>query len=620
MSNKVILFLIIISFVLGLIIHYILLNKKTCEIYIRSVVKGLSKVYIITFFVFFNILFFVIVALIFLKYETNDDIAMLLIASGKYSGIPLPFLPYMNYFYGYIVSIFYINFPEIEWYTMFFVFFHFISIFILIFNIYRLEYRTTYKFVLYLLIVFFEVYLIAHFQFTTTSMLVSIAGLISIFKGEMKMKFLGFFLFIFGFLIRDFSSAIVLLSFLPFMIEDIKVFFKNLHAKKLQIPINLWFVFFIVTTMFCFKIFDTYKYNQNNGMKDYRELDHFRSLTTDPMPTQKMMSFSGDSIVSKKDMSLIQSFYFDTKKYNLKFYKYIYNNYTQPNLTDRVNNLLKTINKTFYVLLSFLIMIVFLYLKSKSKNEKTVYLVTFFIFSFSFFILSIFTDFSYKGRVIITIFFPFLIVLVNNLPRLSKNDFIVFIILLINLIMAFMNITFIQFLYLNLFLGLFLFFNLLKTNFKFICLYFSIVFFMFFAFSNLDDWRWKKDDNKKRLLEYQSSVDDFFKISNFKKIAYFPIQYNYELINPFEISHTSNIDKVLLNGWLANLPYNKREFESFDIFIKKGTPIMLTKGNKKNLGLIIDVINSEKEINIETIFTSKSYEIIKLVETNKIKI
>ena len=619
MSSKVILLLSIISVLTALIIWYFIDIKNT---YFQKIKNQLNETPLLKkgiHLVLFNIIFFIVASFYLIKFETNDDVFMLLIASGKYSGTPSAFLPYMNYFYGSILASCYTYFPKIEWYTLSLSFVHIVSISIITFYIFMLKYRRLYRLILVILVFLVELYLIAHFQFTTTSMLGCIAGLILINKGGKLLKFFGFLLFILGFFIRDFSSAIVLFSFIPLMFEDFRIFIKNLVKMKFSVPIKIRYIFLIVLTIFCFKSLDTFVYNQHKEMKDYREIDLMRALTTDPMPTKKMKEFCGDSIVSKTDMGLIQSFYFDTKKYDVKFYKYIYQNYTKPNFNDRINNVLMTITKTIYVIFSFILLLIFLYIISNNENEKTVYLVSFFTFIVSFLTLSFLTDFSYKGRVIITLFFPLMIVLINRLPILSKNSFIVFIAILTNVILSFMDINTLEFIYINMFFGFFYLFNILTNYFKLFALYISIVFFMFFSFIFFDDWKWKRGDNETRLLEYQTSVNDYFRNNESEKIVYFPAQYNYELINPYNISNSPHIDKVILNSWLANLPYNKREFASFDVFIKKGTPILLNKANREKIGMIIEVINSKKEIKIESLHSSKKYEVIRLIETNKFK-
>lgn len=622
MSIKVILLLSIISLLTTFVIWYFIFIKS---ILLQKLINEINEINKTSYFkkgiylVLFNIVFFILASFYLIKFETNDDVFMLLIASGKYSGTPSAFLPYMNYFYGCILVLFYSLNPKIEWYTLIFSIVHIVSISIITFYIYKLNYRRLYKWTLVVFVFLVELYLIAHFQFTTTSMLGCIAGLILINKGGKILKFFGFLLFVLGFFIRDFSSAIVLFSFIPLMFEDFRIFIKNLVKMKFSVSIKIRYIFLIVLTIFCFTSLDTFKYNQYKEMKDYREIDLMRSLNTDPMPTKKMKEFSGDSIVSKTDMGLIQSFYFDTKKYDVKFYKHIYENYTKPNFIDRFNNIVMTLTKTINVIFSFLLLLLFLYIKSNDKKEKIVYLVTFSTFIISFFTLSFLTDFSYKGRVIITLFFPLLIILINYLPKLSKNSFIGFTVILANIILSFMDINTLQFIYINMFFGFFYLFNILTNYFKLFALYFSIVFFIFFSFVFFDDWKWKRGDNKNRLLEYQTFINDYFRNNESEKIVYFPAQYNYELINPYKISNTPYIDKVILNSWLANLPYNKREFASFDVFIKKGTPILLNKANREKIGMIIEVINSKKEIKIESLHSSKTYEVIRLIETNKFK-
>ena len=81
-------------------------------------------------------LIFVLLAWIFsIRFETNDDVVMLMISSGAYSGTPDYHLVFINVIYGLLLKALYTIFPNMEWYTILFALLHIFS-FSLIFWIY----------------------------------------------------------------------------------------------------------------------------------------------------------------------------------------------------------------------------------------------------------------------------------------------------------------------------------------------------------------------------------------------------------------------------------------------------------------------------------------------------
>ena len=55
-----------------------------------------------------------------IRFETNDDVVMLMISSGAYSGTPDYHLVFINVIYGLLLKGLYFILPGLEWYTILF--------------------------------------------------------------------------------------------------------------------------------------------------------------------------------------------------------------------------------------------------------------------------------------------------------------------------------------------------------------------------------------------------------------------------------------------------------------------------------------------------------------------
>lgn len=86
-----------------------------------------------------------------IRFESNDDVVMLMISSGAYSGTPDYHLVFINVIYGLLLKSLYFILPGLEWYTVLFCLLHIIS-FSLIFWIYSKRITTAFGQLLLLLL------------------------------------------------------------------------------------------------------------------------------------------------------------------------------------------------------------------------------------------------------------------------------------------------------------------------------------------------------------------------------------------------------------------------------------------------------------------------------------
>lgn len=143
-----------------------------------------------------------------IRFETNDDVVMLMISSGAYSGTPDFHLVFINVIYGFLLKGLYFILPGLEWYTILFCLLHIIS-FSIILWVYSKRITTAFgQLLLLLLLLVLQARFIVGFQFTTTAAIVACAGLSLYFERGKKVKILGLFLFLIGSLIR-FEAAML---------------------------------------------------------------------------------------------------------------------------------------------------------------------------------------------------------------------------------------------------------------------------------------------------------------------------------------------------------------------------------------------------------------------------
>ena len=148
-----------------------------------------------------------------IRFEENDDVVMLLLASGNYTGNFESKLVFINPIYGFIVSGLYRNIKGVEWYTFLFIALHIISLSIIIHKVISLKLKIVLKGSLILFFSIIELNLIMYLQFTTVAMILSIAAVL-LLNFDIKRNFIlsSILLFMAG-LIR-FEAALLILIFM----------------------------------------------------------------------------------------------------------------------------------------------------------------------------------------------------------------------------------------------------------------------------------------------------------------------------------------------------------------------------------------------------------------------
>jgi hypothetical protein len=110
------------------------------------------------------------------RFETNDDVQMMLIASGAHTGQPGEFLIFSNVLVGLILKSLYLLWDTVNWYALYLLCVHFASMCALLLGLLR-RCRAPLAFLLFgLLFVGFELRFLLLLQFTTTAAVAAVGG------------------------------------------------------------------------------------------------------------------------------------------------------------------------------------------------------------------------------------------------------------------------------------------------------------------------------------------------------------------------------------------------------------------------------------------------------------
>lgn len=210
-------------------------------------------------------------------FEANDDVVMLMISSGTYSGTPDFHLVFINVIYGFLIKCLYALMPGLEWYTILFCLLHIIS-FSLIFWIYSKRITTAFgQLLLLLLLVVLQSRFTIGLQFTTTAAIVACAGLSSYFERGNMAKILGLILFFIGSLIRFEAAMLCLGVYAPVMMFPLS---GRIRSKRQFLRTGLTLSFILILPMVA-KIIDWQIYNQDSDWRYYMEYNKVRGALND---------------------------------------------------------------------------------------------------------------------------------------------------------------------------------------------------------------------------------------------------------------------------------------------------------------------------------------------------
>jgi hypothetical protein len=357
---------------------------------------------------FLNILFFILSSYFLpVKFQTNDDAAMCLIANGTWTGTPETRLIFINVVYGIILSLFYKMFGEIEWYTVFFSIIHIISLSVIVYSFIKTDKAKPIKFITIILIYVLELTIIQNLQFTTTASIAAFAGTILLLTRKSVYNICGVILFIIGTLVRFHSGMLVMLLMLP-------CFYIQYFSDEKNIK-GLIYVVICIFSGFIFHIIDKQAY-QVDEWSYYYEYNAARGYLLGNPNRYKIIDNLPDDI-SKNDFTLFLAAFPDGKYLDLTKLLELKQLVTNISLIDKLKNIKQFIKEFIFILRLILISLVLLILSADKKYK------IFFVLYFLFLIL-VYLYISFDGlihhRVFLATLFPIIYFIYINAPMFPK--------------------------------------------------------------------------------------------------------------------------------------------------------------------------------------------------------
>jgi hypothetical protein len=155
----------------------------------------------------------------------NDDIAMSFIADGTFTGQPDYHLVFINVIYGYMLTVFYQMIPSWEWHFVFLLLLQLVAFAFLTYH-YLARYPKKYGLAALLLALFY--YANTNLQFTITTIMLGIAGLLCFMEYRHKKGlWLAAFFLLSSAIIRFEAFAMILLVAAPFVLINYWYYIKQ---------------------------------------------------------------------------------------------------------------------------------------------------------------------------------------------------------------------------------------------------------------------------------------------------------------------------------------------------------------------------------------------------------
>ena len=382
------------------------INLKLLQTRIIMRIKDYAEDQKFTSSVILNIFLFGTFFLFFTpRFESNDDISMMEIASGNFHGGPNEFLIFINIIIGNLMKYLYTVMPLYNWYVILLYMIQFIAM-VIVFYIFLKHSSTAYNYLLY--IAFFIIMLmpfIALLQFTTTAFLAGSSGmllLITLSEGSNTKRSwvllgVGILMVLLSGLLRINVFYLVLLLFAPLTIAMIIKTRNIIKIVPLVIAVALFFGAMIYNNL-------SY-YNEDPEWQYYYQYSKLRAQLTDypyyawDENTSKIYEDVG---WSENDVAMFRSWSFaDQEKFSLEDLSYIVANITPftRGFNDAYETFERAISNLGRTRLLFISACFLLAISFTRKNEKLVLIATVFIIMLAAFF------FSYLGRL------PFRIIL-----------------------------------------------------------------------------------------------------------------------------------------------------------------------------------------------------------------
>lgn len=449
------------------------------------------------------IAFFTVLAPV--RFETNDDVVMLLIASGVYTGTPDQHLVFIHVVIGFLLKFLYQNFDGIEFYTFLQIAAHVYASAVILTFLKRLELGKTIFALLILLLLVFEFASLIRLQFTITSGILATAAVIQLLPQSRWSTWGGIISFLMAVLLRFEAAMLVLIIATPLLLSQ----------NKLSQGIKLLILLVCAATMA--KAMDKFYYSMDAQWRNYKIYDSHRGKINDN-PNEK--TFKSASEAEQNDYLLLLRFLPNPSAFSAERLQEIAAMLKDIPLIDKIKNV-QNIWQLLGVPMLLLLLIFAILLINLHKHDRWMLASAIVVYLMIFTYINL--NGTFKPRVFSISIAPLLF---SYLPYLLKKTDRIY---------------------------------LSKT------LYISMLTFAIgLAYASKKELA----SHPQRAKMASEQMDLINKYHETHKKAIFTVTLKSEYLNPFKISHNMRDKQVIYGGWLTKAPF-PNQLQSFeDLFSK----------------------------------------------------
>ena len=446
-------------------------------------------------------------AILFLpiRFEENDDVVMLLLASGNYTGNFESNLIFINPIYGAVVSSLYHLSKEIEWYTLLFLLFHVLSFTVVIHKLITLILQPIFIISLVILFSVLELNFLMYLQFTTVAIMLTVAGVILYHKEKRIQSIFSFLMILFAAFIRPEVTLLILIFVLPYFIYTT---FRLKSYRRL-----IYFLFFLTIPVSSIITRDKLVSKEWNNATKYNRL---RAEVTDNLNADFSESIY-KGVCSKEDYTLLKNFFPNPNVITMDVLKRLSHNIQ---IKKQQSDIFKNVKSQFisyvrdFILLFFILGMLVVF----NKNNKNRLL----ILLYSIFLISVLAYISIDGLLKNRIFLGFVV------------SFILVCIFLIEEWNYF-------------------------SRFQLYGLSIGIMLLSFYYTRRLSEKVNETRANRNMYLKEQIDLlTQFHKKNPFKSVTPYADDLKLHYLNPFEISKITRNWNLYYLGWMTKNPHNKK--------------------------------------------------------------
>lgn len=538
-----------------------------------------------------------------INYETNDDIVMMLLSSGRYTGNYESGLIFINYILGGLIAYFYSMSSCLEWYTIILAFIYLISITIITLFFLKKNSSTSTIFLCVLLLKCIEYYFVTNFQFTIVAGFAAIAGFLLLDTKKTSNHIIGFLLLITASLVRFHILPLLIFLLLPGYL------WKNKQMLGIPFLRNSATILLVGSILvgFMLNYLNNEKYSHDFNNPYFAKLTSARAYVTDSslrdLNTLRYIPYP----LKIEEIAHFQYHFYDPQLFDFRIINELSLALTSRPFLDKLRSAFHLIMNDFfkYFLLCALVIIVFI---AGFESKIDIFFIISIFILFFLLCLYISMDLYLKHRVFYVIFFTFLLSLFSTFKlRDTTPKYMIF-------MLCFMIIFFGYFaLPRNLF---FLFMFSVSILYYFTHLkdkplkLFTVALLMILSFMMIDRANWSKHGKYDQILAEQINMIN----RNYLKTKRFVVPCKAELfiegLDPIKFNKVDFTKTVCFNGWMASTQFSMAKMPSFKSFKDRASLFLsvhdtvyvkaVIKGVEKHYGLrlhpVVDIHNEHFQI------------------------